>query len=156
MSRRLLPVLAALAAATVVGCGSDSTGESAPSCQDDRAALARVATVNDLDDAKRALQRVIAVERRAVARLHEEGKSESPTSTQLVLARRAATRSLQEINGDAQGAMDPCARVCRPRAARLRSPRASCSRYARRADAEPVPQCRYWFRHDVTSFVSAA
>ena len=90
-----------------MGCGSDSTGESAPSCQDDRAALARVATVNDLDDAKRALQRVIAVERRAVARLHEEGKSESPNSTQLVLARRAATRSLQEINGGVQGAMDP-------------------------------------------------
>jgi hypothetical protein len=107
MSRRLLPFLAVLAAATVAGCGSGSTGESAPSCQDDRAALARVATVNDLDDATRAIQRVIAVERRAVARLREEGKSNSPTSTQLVLAGRAATRSLQEINGDAQGAMDP-------------------------------------------------
>jgi hypothetical protein len=104
VSRRLLPVLAALA---VAGCGSSSSGEGAPSCQDDRAALARVETVNDLDDAKRALQRVIAVERRAVARLREEGKSESPASTQLVLAGRAATRSLREINGDAQGAMDP-------------------------------------------------
>ena len=107
MSRRLLPVLAALAAATVAACGSSSGGESAPSCEDDRAALARVATVNDLDDAKRALQRVIAVEGRAVARLREDGKSESPASTQLVLAGRAATRSLQEINGDAQGARDP-------------------------------------------------
>ncbi len=107
MSRRLVPVLAVLAAATVAGCGSGSSGESAPSCQDDRARLARIATVNDLEDAKSALQQVIAVERRAVARLRESGKTESSSTTQLLLAGRAARRSLQEINGDAQGAMDP-------------------------------------------------
>ena len=107
MSRRLLPVLAVLATATVAGCGSGSSGESAPSCQDDRAAVARLVPINDLEDAKRALQQVVAVERRAVARLRESGQSESSSSTQLLLAGRAATRSLQEINGDAQGAMDP-------------------------------------------------
>ena len=107
MSRRLLPVLAVLATATVAGCGSGSSGESAPSCQDDRAAVARLVPINDLEDAKRALQQVVAVERRAAARLRESGRSESSSSTQLLLAGRAATRSLQEINGDAQGAMDP-------------------------------------------------
>jgi len=107
MSRRLLPVLAVLATATVAGCGSGSSGESAPSCQDDRAAVARLVPINDLEDAKRALQQVVAVERRAAARLRESGRSESSLSTQLLLAGRAATRSLQEINGDAQGAMDP-------------------------------------------------
>ena len=107
MSRRLLPVLAVLATATVAGCGSGSSGESAPSCQDDRAAVARLVPINDLEDAKRALQQVVAVERRAVARLRESGRSESSSSTQLLVAGRAATRSLQEINGDAQGAMDP-------------------------------------------------
>jgi hypothetical protein len=107
MSRRLLPVLAVLATATVAGCGSGSSGESAPSCQDDRAAVARLVPINDLGDAKRALQQVVAVERRAAARLRESGRSESSSSTQLLLAGRAATRSLQEINGDAQGAMDP-------------------------------------------------
>ena len=107
MSRRLLPVLAVLATATVAGCGSGSSGESAPSCQDDRAAVARLVPINDLEDAKRALQQGVAVERRAAARLRESGRSESSLSTQLLLAGRAATRSLQEINGDAQGAMDP-------------------------------------------------
>jgi hypothetical protein len=107
MSRRLLPVLAVLATAIVAGCGSGSSGESAPSCQDDRAAVARLVPINDLQDAKRALQQVVAVERRAAARLRESGRSESSSSTQLLLAGRAATRSLQEINGDAQGAMDP-------------------------------------------------
>jgi hypothetical protein len=107
MTRRLLPVLAVLATAAVAGCGSGSSGESAPSCRDDRARLARIGTVNDLEDAKRALQQVVAVERRAAARLRESGRSESSSSTQLLLAGRAATRSLQEINGDAQGAMDP-------------------------------------------------
>jgi hypothetical protein len=107
MSRRLLPVLAVLATATVAGCGSGSSGESAPSCQDDRAAVARLVPINDLEDAKRALQQVVAVERRAAARLRESGRSETSSSTQLLLAGRAATRSLQEINGDAQGAMDP-------------------------------------------------
>jgi hypothetical protein len=107
MSRLLLPVLAVLATATVAGCGSGSSGESAPSCQDDRAAVARLVPINDLQDAKRALQQVVAVERRAAARLRESGRSESSSSTQLLLAGRAATRSLQEINGDAQGAMDP-------------------------------------------------
>jgi hypothetical protein len=107
MGRRLLPVLAVLATAIVAGCGSGSSGESAPSCQDDRAAVARLVPINDLQDAKRALQQVVAVERRAAARLRESGRSESSSSTQLLLAGRAATRSLQEINGDAQGAMDP-------------------------------------------------
>jgi hypothetical protein len=107
MGRRLLPVLAVLATAIVAGCGSGSSGESAPSCQDDRAAVARLVPINDLEDAKRALQQVVAVERRAAARLRESGRSESSSSTQLLLAGRAATRSLQEINGDAQGAMDP-------------------------------------------------
>ena len=107
MTRRLLPVLAVLATAIVAGCGSGSSGESAPSCQDDRAAVARLVPINDLQDAKRALQQVVAVERRAAARLRESGRSESSSSTQLLLAGRAATRSLQEINGDAQGAMDP-------------------------------------------------
>lgn len=107
MTRRLLPVLAVLATAAVAGCGSGSSGESAPSCRDDRARLAWIGTVNDLEEAKRALQQVVAVERRAAARLRESGRSESSSSTQLLLAGRAATRSLQEINGDAQGAMDP-------------------------------------------------
>jgi len=107
MSRRLAPVLAVLAAATVAGCGSGSSGESAPSCQDDRARLARIAPVNDLGDARSALQQVIAVERRAVARLRGSGKPASSSTTQLLLAAGAAKRSLQEINGDAQGAMDP-------------------------------------------------
>ena len=107
MSRRLAPVLAVLAAATVAGCGTGSSGESAPSCQDDRARLDAIAPVNDLGDARSALRQVIAVERRAVARLRASGKTESSSTTQLLLSAGAAKRSLQEINGDAQGAMDP-------------------------------------------------
>jgi hypothetical protein len=107
MSRRLAPVLAVLAAAMVAGCGSGSSGESAATCQDDRARLAAIPPVNDLGDARSALRQVIAVERRALARLRASGKPESSSTTQLLLAAAAAKRSLQEINGDAQGAMDP-------------------------------------------------
>jgi hypothetical protein len=110
MSRFLLLGLVLLAAATAAGCGSASgNGRSnlAAACRREQAGLARIAPVRDLGDAETALGAVVALERRVLARVRAAGLADDSLATQLRLSIQAATRSLAEIRGDAQGAMDP-------------------------------------------------
>jgi len=73
-NRHAEAVLRRLGAAALLlalaGCGSGSKSLSS-SCDRQRAALDAIGAVRSLDDAQRAIPKVIAIERRAVADLHE-------------------------------------------------------------------------------------
>lgn len=110
MRRPAVLVLAALAAATAGGCGSTSSSggsDLASTCRRERAALIRVSPVSDLGDAERALKQLVALERRVLSGLRGSALADDRLAAQVRFSIEAATRSLEAIGGDAQGAMAP-------------------------------------------------
>jgi hypothetical protein len=106
--RRL--ALAAALAALLAGCGSHSASHKNlnTACDNGHSALAGVASVSDLGSAAIALNRVVRLERHALAELRAAGLGNGQLAGRLSLALMAAERSLAEIQtSDPQKTMDP-------------------------------------------------
>ena len=118
---RAAALAAMLAALIVAGCGSKAASPKsglASTCRRENSALAGVAPVRDLGGAARALKDVVTLENRALADLRAAGLADGDLASRLWLARAAARRALDEIEGaDPQKTMDPI-RVGMPAARR--------------------------------------
>jgi hypothetical protein len=100
----------AAVAALVAGCGGTSSAapDLSAACTRARATLPQLPAAPDLDDATRALRRVLGAEQRALADLRAGGLANDPLATRLRAAIVSTRRSLVSIEAaDPQRTMAP-------------------------------------------------